>query len=393
MIKESTGSLEKEVIMEWLKKDNVGWIDLLRILAIFFVVWSHCCDQFIADFSNHSSFIQGVLLESIGRPCVVLLTMISGYLLLPFKKEYTLGEYYKKRIGRILWPLIFWSIVLPVIFFLYYSTAGASSTCPSIDPASFTAGNLLHALYRFLFNFGYETIPLWYLYMLIGLYLVLPIVNSWLKTATRKDIKTVLWIWFITLFLPYIRVIAVLFGIPGDPGYVKLWGECDWNIFGPFYYFSGFIGYMLMAYYLKEYPLQWSWKKTLAIGIVSYLAGYAITSGGYIFVQSRFPGDYKFLEIPWTMCGINVALQAFGVYIIVSKLKIKSTERLARMATLMFGIYLCHFPFVHIAYDWFNIPSLPIPLRDLAMALSAFCISYAVTWLLYCWKPTRRLVN
>ncbi len=379
--------------MEWIKKENVGWVDLLRIAAIFFVVWSHCCDQFIADFGNRQSFVTGVLMESIGRPCVVLLTMISGYLLLPFKKEYALGEYYRKRIGRIVWPLVFWSLALPVIFFVYYSTAGASSPIPSLNPSDFTSGRLLRSFYGFLFNFGYETIPLWYLYMLIGLYLVLPILNAWLRTAGRRDLKTVLGLWGFTLFIPYIRVAAVLFGIDGEPGYVRLWGECDWNIFGPFYYFSGFIGYMLLAYYLKEYPLNWSWRKTLTIGTLSYLAGYAVTAGGYIFVQSRFPGDYKFLEIPWTMCGINVALQAFGVYVIFSKLRIKSSERLSRAASLMFGIYLCHFPFVHMAYDWFDMEPLPIPLRNIAMALSSFAISYLISLALYSWKPTRRLVR
>lgn len=379
--------------MEWLKKNNVGWVDLLRILAIFFVVWSHCCDQFIADFSNKSSFHWGVFMETVGRPCVVLLTMISGYLLLPFKKEYSLGEYYKKRIGRILVPLVFWSLVLPIAFFLYYSGPGADSACPSLNPASFDSGNLLFSFYRFFFNFGYETTALWYLYMLIGLYLALPIVNSWLKTASKKDVQVVLWIWFATLFIPYIRVVATLVGISGDPGFAQLWGECSWNVFGPFHYLSGFMGYMLLAWYLKEYPLNWSWPKTLTIGALTYLAGYAVTSFGYIFVQSKFPGDYTYLEIPWTMCGINVALQAFGVYIVVSKLKIKSSPRLARAASLMFGIYLCHFPFVHMAYDWFNIESWPYLVRCLAMALSAFAISYVISLVLYLFKPTRNLVK
>lgn len=35
-------------------------------------------------------------------------------------------------------------------------------------------------------------------------------------------------------------------------------GNCDWNIYGRFYYFSGFIGYLLLAYYLVKYPLNWS---------------------------------------------------------------------------------------------------------------------------------------
>ena len=38
--------------MDWIKKDNYGWVDVLRIVAIFAVVWSHVCDDFIAQFNN-----------------------------------------------------------------------------------------------------------------------------------------------------------------------------------------------------------------------------------------------------------------------------------------------------------------------------------------------------
>ena len=37
-------------IME--KRETIGWIDLLRILACFLVVFSHCCDPFTAQFDT-----------------------------------------------------------------------------------------------------------------------------------------------------------------------------------------------------------------------------------------------------------------------------------------------------------------------------------------------------
>ena len=43
--------------MELKKKENIGWIDLLRVLACFFVVFSHSCDAFIGQFdANRESF-------------------------------------------------------------------------------------------------------------------------------------------------------------------------------------------------------------------------------------------------------------------------------------------------------------------------------------------------
>ena len=47
--------------MDWIKKDNVGWIDVLRIVAIFAVVYSHTCDHFIARFAaDRVSFHTGL---------------------------------------------------------------------------------------------------------------------------------------------------------------------------------------------------------------------------------------------------------------------------------------------------------------------------------------------
>ena len=56
--------------MELKKKENIGWIDLLRVLACFFVVFSHSCDAFIGQFdANRESFLTGVFLGSLMRPC------------------------------------------------------------------------------------------------------------------------------------------------------------------------------------------------------------------------------------------------------------------------------------------------------------------------------------
>lgn len=51
--------------MELKKRENIGWIDLLRVLACFFVVFSHCCDAFIGQFdANRESFLTGTFLGS-----------------------------------------------------------------------------------------------------------------------------------------------------------------------------------------------------------------------------------------------------------------------------------------------------------------------------------------
>ena len=186
-------------------RERIGWVDLLRVIACFLVVFSHSCDAFVAVFdSDRATFLQGALAGSFVRACVPLFVMMSGVLLLPVRTG--TGAFYRKRIGRVLLALVFWSLTLPVLYYLYMRYVGTSS--PSIDPALFTGEATLHKMWTFVFNFCYDTTPLWYLYMLIGLYLIMPLISPWLERASRRELQSVLAIWGVTLLLPVAAELA-----------------------------------------------------------------------------------------------------------------------------------------------------------------------------------------
>lgn len=376
------------------EKNNVGWIDALRVIACLMVVFSHCCDPFVAHFdANREMFLTGVFSGSLVRPCVPLFAMMTAVLLLPIKSGTTINQFYRKRIGRIVPPLVFWSIALPLMAFFYFTVVSPNTPNPQLSVSDYTTGTLLQRLYTFVFNFNFDTTPLWYLYMLIGLYVIMPILSSWLVQATQKEIKTLLYIWGITLVLPYVKMVAPLLGYTGNYGHMGLFGECDWNVYGTFYYISGFIGYLILAYYLKNYPLNWSWKKMAFICIPMFAVGYAITSIGYVITNAYFPGNYAYLEILWYFAGINVFMMTFPVFIAIQKLNTRSRKWLSYAAKLTFGIYLCHFTFTFLSYDLYNIPTLPYMLRIILAAVTTATISALLTWGLYTFKPTRKFVS
>jgi surface polysaccharide O-acyltransferase-like enzyme len=358
------------------------------------VVFSHCCDPFVAHFdANREMFLTGVFSGSLVRPCVPLFAMMTAVLLLPVNSGTTINQFYRKRIGRIITPLVFWSIALPLMAFFYFTVVSPKTPNPQLSVSDYTTGTLLQRLYTFVFNFNFDTTPLWYLYMLIGLYIIMPILSSWLVQATQKELKTLLYIWGITLVLPYVKMVAPLLGYTGNYGHMGLFGECDWNLYGTFYYISGFIGYLILAYYLKNYPLNWSWKKMAFICIPMFAVGYAITSVGYVITNAYFPGNYAYLEILWYFAGINVFMMTFPVFIAIQKLNTRSRKWLSYAAKLTFGIYLCHFTFTFLSYDLYNIPTLPYMLRIILAAVTTATISALLTWGLYTFKPTRKFVS
>lgn len=376
-------------------RPNIGWIDLLRILACVLVVFSHCCDGFVAQFDNdRSSFVTGVLLGSLVRPCVPLFVMMTGVLLLPVGNRHTLTGFYRRRIGRIVPPLIFWSIALPVLAYLYFHYASPASANPSVNIADYTTPDTMwHRITTFIFNFNFDSTPLWYIYMLIGLYLIIPIIDKWLDGATEKDIRVVLWIWGLSLLLPYVKMLAPALGYQGNYGNYDILGNCDWNSYGTFYYFSGFIGYLMLAFYLVRFPLKWSRTKTLAICIPMFLTGYAITAGGYLLTQEYYPGNYAYLEIVWFFAGINVFMMTFPIFVLAQRLRIPSFPWLSQIAGLTFGVYLCHFVFVFVSYDLFNRQELPYVIRIAGMTVTTFAMAALVSWLFSRSRITSRFVK
>lgn len=380
--------------MQFTPKENIGWIDVLRIAACFAVVFAHSCDAFVAQFEmDREAFLAGVFGGSLVRPSVPLFVMMTGALLLPLNENVRQGTFYRKRIGRLALPLVFWSVLLPLISYIYLVYINPGTTNPQFPMENYTLGLLVRNIYSFIFNFNFDTTPLWYLYMLAGLYIIMPILSSWIKDANRKEIKTVLYIWAASMCIPYIKMFAPMLGYQGNYGNMGLYGECDWNVYGTFYYVSGFIGYLILAFYLKKYPLEWSWKKTAYIGTPMFILGYMMTSIGYIITNEYYPGNYAYLEIIWYFCSINVFMMTLPIFITIQKLNCESRPALSRLASLTFGIYLCHFPITFISYDLYAATSLPYLARIIISAITTFTISAAIVWIMSKSKITRKLIK
>lgn len=367
--------------------EHIAWVDLLRVVSCFLVVAAHACDPFVAQNGiNHSEFLWGAYIGSLVRPCVPLFVMISGVLLLPVNMN--MKDFYSRRAKRLLAPFIFWSLVLPVLNYLYFAS-GVQSENLAIVPDNYTVSNTIRKMYTFIFNFNQDTTPMWYVYMLIGIYLFLPIMSAWLTQASKRDVRCFLGIWMISLCLPYIAIIAPYLGYTGG----TLLGVCTWNAYGTFYYFSGFLGYVVLAYYLKKYPLNWSLSKISAVGIPMFIAGYVITATGFIYACENFRGNWDIIEIPWYFFGLNVFMMTFPVYIFMQKIKVKRSPLLTKTAALTFGIFLCHFIFVQMGYDIVH-TYIPVstPVQIVLISLFGFLSSLFIIWLMSLNKITKKVV-
>ena len=206
-------------------------IDILRIFAFVFIVMLHTLNRQY----GLTVWMSGYAVISIG---VNLFIMISGYLLLD--RTETVKEFFRKRFFSIL-PLF-------IIF---------------------------NIIYIYFFNHSFITIKkisaphFWYIYMILGLYLLTPWLRKVLQYAEKETFYVVI-LWFLCNVLnPYMQ----FFRFP------KI----------PFSHFSitGFIGYYILGYYLKKY--RYKLEKIPFICVIGvYITGFLISvlSTKYVLVTT-----------------------------------------------------------------------------------------------------------
>lgn len=152
----------------------MNWLDNSRVVAIFAVVFLHTAGG-VVNGSNIGSeyWWVGNFYDSFVRWCVPVFVMISGALLLDPAKKEELSTFYKKRLSKILVPILFWS----AFFLLWTILMGV------VKGRSVSLGDLLKNLIS-----GKPYDHMWFLYMIIMLYAFAPFSRKIIVSSTRREI-------------------------------------------------------------------------------------------------------------------------------------------------------------------------------------------------------------
>lgn len=364
------------------KNQHIVWLDVVRFIAMFTVVCCHCTDPFNFYPGTAPNIgeikLWGAIYGSVLRPCVPLFVMITGALLLPVRGD--TSTFYKKRIPRVFYPFLIWSVLYnlfpwitgllglnPQIILDFFPYAGEE-----VMQQSFSVS--LEYILMIPFNFSILAVHMWYIYLLIGLYLYLPVFSAWVEKASERAKLMFLLAWGVTLLLPYYYQFVSNY----------LWGTCSWNSFGMLYAFAGFNGYLLLGHYLKN--LEWSLKKTLAIGIPMFAAGYAVTFLGFRHITALPEYTDEMLELFFTYCSLNVVMMTIPVFMLAKKVKVNSErmkKALANLTVCGFGIYMIHYFFTGPSVVLMRAINMPIGLQIPVAAILAFAVSWGLVWLIY----------
>lgn len=353
------------------EEKRIVWLDIVKFIAIFMMIAVHCTDNVTpAERSEPWYNLWGSFYGSLMRPAIPLFVMVTGALLLPVKQD--IQTFYTRRLTRLIIPFLIWS----VLYNLFPWITGIAGLPADVindffvwaEPDQSFTGSL-HNILMIPFNFSMLAVQMWYVYLLIGLYLYMPIFSAWVRQATVKEQRLFLAFWFVSLFIPYLREYLSK----------DLWGTCSWNEFGLLYYFAGFNGYLLLGHYVINNHIDISPTRLAAIGIPSFVTGFCITFLGFKTVTATPGQPAELVELFFTYCTPNVLMMTLPIFIAAKKIKIRSIAAkhfFKNISACTFGIWMSHYLFLGPCYMLVE----SLPLHTMVKMIICTILLLSVSW-------------
>lgn len=326
-----------------MENKHIFFIDYVRALACVLVCLIH--SPISSDFSE-GLYMAGATL--LGLPCNGLFFIVSGYLLLPLKED--TGSFLKKRLSKVLFPTLFWTffyIILNLV--LGY--------------------NSLHDLWRIIFSIPFArqgTGWFWFMYVLVGLYLVSPVITKWIDCVSQKEFQLYLCLWLVTCLYPIIgNYLEVMQGVENA-----------------LYYFCGYIGFFLLGVYLKKFPPKLSMWFLIGLYIITLLVALIAKIADIRILAAQF-GDYLSVFAICMCVSLFVMTEKFEHFY---ERHSKLSAIVSNFSKCSFGIYLIHHFVNHqiinsnYLIETFGCP-LQIVITTFLTVLISYVIIYAISWL------------
>lgn len=217
-----------------------NYISILNVLACIGVVILH---TFETGYTSDANFVFEVLIRAIAYCAVPVFFMITGAILIDYRERYDTKTFFKKRLLKVIIPLIIWSIIYFIINFFKGKF--------SINDLSF----------KFVFEYFFlvKTNPIfWFFVVIIGIYLAIPVISLIPQETRRKA------------FL-YIIIITFVFNqfLPDLLYHLNL--NYNYDLKFPLTY-SGWISFIFIGYYIDKYEIVKKHRVIIyVLGIIGFL--------------------------------------------------------------------------------------------------------------------------
>lgn len=352
------------------KKRNMN-LDILRITACFFIVLAHVSSVGCEAFSITSiNWKVAHMFNSLGHSGTILFLFISGSLLLSREYHFNTKKFFLGNFLTLLVAYIGWLIIYHVVGF--------------IQRGDFSPASLHDAVLNIIY--GNASYHFWYIPMLLGIYLLLPIFRAVSLSGNRNVAYLVILFLTIGVLFPTL----FLFEFP----YKYLLSSVVNRI--PFTLINHYAGYFFMGYLLSLLLERKSIPKPKVIGILFVVTGIVGALLGDWFLSKRDGFNSGAMN---TLFTLSLCMTATGVYLFVCSIQLKENcsafSILARVSGYTFGIYMIH-PIIlnivnELSVNTGDFPTLiTVPLNTVIVFLGSLFITFLLSlipgvrrWLLF----------
>lgn len=194
---------------------------------------------------------------------------------------------------------------------------------------------------------GYTWEHMWFVYSIIGIYLVIPIIHCFMKQENKN----------IIILTTLLLVFSIL--IPAISKYLPIGIELP---------FDGYLVYVCFGGMIAKCTIDKKWKYLSFITIVISVVYLCVNVGKQLFVF-KHP---------------IVCFMAMGIFLLISQANFKANKIILEIAKCSWGIYLIHPFFMNIALKVLKIDLLSgmLYVKLLIFAMVLFAISLIVTYIL-----------
>ena len=289
-------------------------------------------------------------------PCFV---MATGALLLDPNRNITIKKLYSKYVLRILLTIVFFFFVYQLCDFW-------------INKEPFTVSEFLKAFLE-MFN-GQTWSHVWYLYLILGIYFLLPAYRLISANASDTVMKYIL---LIHLVFITVLPISTVFGVQ-SAFYIHV------SSVYPFYLFAGYA----ISKGIIKIPRR--------VAVIIYLIAAALT---VLFTYFYSKDESSAVHILLGYNSLPVAIQSVCLFSLFNEIKNKDTkaEKVIEDIDLRtFGIYMVHPILIRIAYKLMAInpynDKLPAVLIFIILIILFSLLSYIITRILQLIPGIRKIV-
>ena len=290
------------------KKERIAWIDLLRVIGVIGVILIHVVSNTINTFgglSNNSHIIY-VFIHYFCEFAVPLFVMISGMMFLS-KKEITYKEMFKKYLLKIILIILVIGTGMVLMEEIFINKDISINLIKKVFIRLITGDIWAH---------------MWYLYLVLGLYLITPVCLLITNNIKKHELE---------IFLIILFIISIII-----PSLNKLF---DIKLAFNMLTISGYIFYYFYGYYLYHYDIN---KKYKILNYILCLLAISWTIYRSIKINS--------LANVYSYTSIVPFILSSSIILLLKDKNIKKDRIINLIALNSLGIYIIHQLFINIIY-------------------------------------------